>query len=137
MRNQLAAGIPPHWWDRLKGAQIGFVGGLMIGLLMGWFFHGIISIAVRMGVLLILLLPLIVIAWFWLRSQRATRSSTPSGPAVITWSSRTVAEPEGPQHRSAPDAFIDVPVVTRAEESRPTDIEAELEALRRRREPRI
>ena len=58
-RNTISAAVPPHWWERLKGAQFGFIGGLLIGLLLGWFFHGVISLAVRLGFLVLLLLPLI------------------------------------------------------------------------------
>ena len=47
MRQQVGAAIPPQWWDRLKGAQFGFIAGLAIGLIFGWFFHGVISLAIR------------------------------------------------------------------------------------------
>lgn len=147
MKQQLLAGaVPPHWWERLKGAQFGFIAGLLVGLLMGWFFHGVISLAVRFGLLLVLLLPLIVIGWLWLRSQRA---GSPSGS-----SSRTMAEPDtswtavidveraAPRPSRDPETrdLIDVPFERSTPSSAPpppntpNDIEAELDALKRQRE---
>jgi len=147
MKQQMLAGaVPPNWWDRLKGAQYGFIAGLLVGLLMGWFFHGVISLAVRFGLLFVLLLPLIVIGWLWLRSQRA---GSPSGP-----SSRTMAEPETswtavidvgrapptPQRGPETPPLIDVPFSwpaqdpTRSAPNAQNDIEAELDALKRQGE---
>lgn len=145
MKQQMLAGaVPPHWWERLKGAQYGFIAGLLVGLLMGWFFHGVISLAVRFGLLLVLLLPLIVIGWLWLRSQRAPRPSgspaqPPAGPAwtaVIdverarSWPTREPEPPElidVPFERSTPPPAASAP-------NAPDDIEAELDALKRQRE---
>lgn len=150
MKQQMLAGaVPPNWWERLKGAQFGFIAGLVVGLLMGWFFHGVISLAVRFGLLLVLLLPLIVIGWLWLRSQRTPRAHGPADPtssmgpnAGTTWTTvidveraapRPAREPETPElihvpfERSFPPSAASAP-------SAPNDIEAELEALKRQRE---
>jgi hypothetical protein len=133
----LASGIPQQWWDRLRGAQFGFIAGLVIGLIFGWFFHGIISLAIRMGVLLLLLLPLIVIGWFWFRSRSASRSTQPSGGNVVTWTAvgsmtRQPPPPTAPNYET--DVLVDIPVVKPTAGSRPDEIEAQLEALKRQQE---
>ncbi len=140
-RDVITSAVPPHWWERLKGAQFGLIAGLLIGLLLGWFFHGIISMAVRLGFLVLLLLPLIVIGWLWFRSQRSidgTQAVQP--PVATTWTAVgtvTTTRPQSP----APEApgfgtgvLIDVPIVKPRVESRPDDIEAELQALKRQQE---
>lgn len=142
----MAGAVPPNWWERLKGAQFGFIAGLLVGLLMGWFFHGVISLAVRFGLLLVLLLPLIVIGWLWLRSQRAQRpgGSPPQGPAGTTWSTVIdVQRAPPPVREQEPPSLIDVPFSRPAQSASreapnarnaATDIEAELEALKRQQE---
>ncbi|MEJ7902371.1 MAG: hypothetical protein WKF63_11030, partial [Thermomicrobiales bacterium] len=114
MKQQMLAGaVPPHWWERLKGAQFGFIAGLVIGLLMGWFFHGVISLAVRFGLLLVLLLPLIVIGWLWLRSQRAPGTSGPPAqpPPGAGWTAVIDVERAAPRPSREPETpeLIDVP----------------------------
>jgi len=143
-RHILAGAIPPHWWERLKGAQVGLIVGLVFGVLLGWFFHGVISLAIRFGLLLVLLLPLIVIGWLWLRSQRAQAPSAnqPQPPPGNGWTA--VIDIEGTRPRSArepePPELVDVPFERSSRQSRPaapsnsTDIEAELEALQRERQ---
>jgi predicted lipid-binding transport protein (Tim44 family) len=138
-RQVFTQSVPPHWWERLKGAQFGFIGGLLIGALLGWFFHGVISMVVRLGFLVVLLLPLIVIGWLWLRSQRATRESPDQPQSGATWTavgtvttSRPVAKP--PEAPDFDGVLVDVPVVKVREQTRPDDIESELQALKRQQE---
>jgi hypothetical protein len=136
-RQGLSAVVPPHWWERLKGAQFGFIAGLMIGLVFGWIFHGVISLAVRFGLLILLLLPLIVIGWLWFRSQRAAPVQGPNRqPPVAGWQAVIDVERVRPPASIDPEGppLIDVPLVTPKAESRPIDVEAELEALKRQRE---
>lgn len=136
-RQVLAGAVPPHWWERLKGAQVGFIAGLLVGLLFGWFFHGVISLAVRFGLLLVLLLPLIVIGWLWLRSQRAPGPPAhPPADVDSTWATMIDVEraPSRPAREPETPPLIDVPFTRPARESKPNDVEAELEALKRQRE---
>jgi predicted lipid-binding transport protein (Tim44 family) len=140
-RQVITSNLPQHWSDRLKGAQFGFLAGLAIGLIFGWFFHGIISVVVRLGVFFILLLPLIVIGWLWFRSRRAMPANRPGPSTEVTWTAigGTMQRPARPaEPPEAPDftagALIDVPVVRRSAEARPDDIEAELQALKRQQE---
>lgn len=149
MKQQVLSGaIPPHWWERLKGAQFGFIGGIIVGLFLGWFFHGVISLAIRFGLLLILLLPLLVIGWLWLRSQR---TAAPAGnqspvPRAKGWTAVVDVEREPSRSSSEPATpeLIDVPFERPTRPSAPSsttppprdswaDIEAELETLKRER----
>jgi predicted lipid-binding transport protein (Tim44 family) len=136
----LSAAIPPHWWERLKGAQFGFIAGILIGLIFGWIFHGIISLAVRFGILIVLLLPLIVIGWLWFRSRRPTQSGPggqPMGMQQGSWTAVIDVErpaPRAPRNDDPSREFIDVPLVRPRAETRPDDIEAELDALKRQQE---
>lgn len=140
MKQQVIAGaIPPNWWERLKGAQYGFILGLLVGLLLGWFFHGVISLAIRFGLLLVLLLPLIVIGWLWLRSRRLEGQPGPARTVANpepTWTAVIDVEraPPPSQREAATPPLIDVPFVKPARESSPSDVEAELDALKRQRE---
>lgn len=140
-RQGISSAIPPQWWDRLKGAQFGFIIGIFIGLVFGWIFHGIISMAVRFGLLVVLLLPLIVIGWLWFRSRRtpATPNAAPGRSQVRTSGWTAVIDVPTPPQRAQPDPapsdpFVDVPLVRPRAESRPDDIEAQLEELKRQQE---
>ncbi|MBA2775265.1 MAG: hypothetical protein H0U31_00880 [Chloroflexia bacterium] len=138
MGQQFGAAIPPQWWDRLKGAQFGFIAGLAIGLIFGWFFHGVISLAIRFGLLVMLLLPLIVIGWLWFRSQRRTpqRPARNSRETGATWTAVIdVGQPPVPVRRDRADpTLVDVPLIRPQVESNPDEIEAELEFLKRQRD---
>jgi hypothetical protein len=130
--------IPPHWWERLKGAQFGFIAGILIGLIFGWIFHGVISVVIRFGMLVLLLLPLIVIGWLWFRSQRSRTSGEPEnrpGPDA-TWTAVIDVERAPAPSRVSPteSPLIDVPLVKPAPESKPDDIEAMLADLKRQQE---
>jgi predicted lipid-binding transport protein (Tim44 family) len=131
--------LPPEWSHRLRGAQFGFIAGIIIGLIFGWIFHGIISLALRFGLLVVLLLPLIVIGWLWFRSQRAPR---PQGTdyqqqqAGRSWS--TVIDVSRPPQRQTEEVtdveFVDVPLIRQPSKPSQDQIEAELDALKRERE---
>ncbi len=137
-RRILTAAVPDQWWDRLKGAQYGFIAGIFIGLIFGWFFHGVISMAVRFGMLLLLLLPLLVIGWLWFRSQRQ-RVVIQAQPVVTVpeaeWRSVVSgSDPYAPRRPEPDSTLVDVPLVRTREGARPVDIEAELDALKSQRE---
>ena len=146
------AHVPQAWWERLRWTRHGFFAGLILGVMMGWLFHGVISFVLRFGLLLLLLLPLLVIGWLWLRSSRGGQPGDPAGNGrqVVTWSSRSVVppdrfEPTGP--------IVDVPAgrprrsgsgeTAGREEpgsrmptgaSIPSDVERELQELKRQQE---
>ncbi len=138
MRQQVGAAIPPQWWDRLRGAQFGFVAGLVIGSIFGWFFHGVISMAIRFGLLMVLLLPLIVISWFWFRSRerQTQRSAQQTRGAGSSW--RPGFDAGRPLETTQPSRpvspLVDVPLIRSKSEASPDEIEAQLESLKRQRE---
>lgn len=57
-------------WARTRVPRITFLVGLILGLIMGWFFHGVISLAVRFFFVLVLLIPLAIALYFWFRLRR-------------------------------------------------------------------
>lgn len=140
------------WWERLRWTRHGFFAGVILGVVMGWLFHGVISFVFRFGLILLLLLPLLVIGWLWLRSSRGGQLGDPAGNQrqVVTWSSHRVTPPE----RFEPAGpIVDVPVApvrrsepreapmredfgsrTSARDSIPTDVERELQELKRQQE---
>lgn len=70
-----------HPWDimraRFRYGTYGFVPGIIIGIFLGWFFHGVISTIVRFGFLILLLLPFIIGFIVWRRVQDRDRQRAP------------------------------------------------------------
>lgn len=140
--------LSPEWSHRMKGAQFGFIAGIVIGLIFGWIFHSVISLAFQFGLVLVLLVPLVIIGWLWFRAQRGPRmqGQEGQGPRAGMWTtvidvqSMNPSRPQPPVTEPEPSPrdqqFIDVPLVRPAPEQRPSDVEAELEALKRAREDR-
>ena len=77
-------------WNRTRQLRIGFLAGLIVGLLGGWFFHGLISLVVRFFFVIVLLIPFAValIAWWRLRREvrrvRAPRDEVDEWPSYPT-----------------------------------------------------
>ncbi len=57
-------------WSRTRLARITFIVGLLLGLFLGWFFHGLISFIFRFFLVLALLVPLVVVTYAWWRLRR-------------------------------------------------------------------
>lgn len=57
-------------WSRTRLARIAFIVGLLLGLFLGWFFHGIISFVFRFFLVLALLVPLVIVTYAWWRLRR-------------------------------------------------------------------
>lgn len=78
-------------WSRTRLARITFIVGLILGLFLGWFFHGVISFVVRFFFVLILLVPLAIAIYAWWRLRRQDgRGDIGSATTVIsvdTWDS--------------------------------------------------
>jgi cbb3-type cytochrome oxidase subunit 3 len=74
----------PGWWDRTRMMRYVFSAGLVIGLFAGWFFHGLISMLVQFGMVILLLLPLAVLGFMWWRSSRE-RNRMQSTMTVMRW----------------------------------------------------
>jgi len=146
------ARVPQQWWERIRWTRHGFFAGLILGVVMGWLFHGVISFVLRFGLVLLLILPLLVIGWLWLRSSRRSQAGDPvrTERQVVTWSSQRVTPPErfeptgpivdvptGPVRRSEPrETFVrdDLESTSSAKGSIPTDVEHELREFKRQQE---
>jgi hypothetical protein len=102
-----------------RGIMNGFIAGLIVGMLIGWFFHGLVGLVVRLGFVLLLLIPLAIVVWYFVL-RRPPSSDTGSGGEggmqVFTWSSgqgarRTTIDPRQPappepQPRQRPDEGV-------------------------------
>lgn len=66
-----------------RAVQIAFVAGLVLGILLGWAFSGVVSAVLRFGIMGVLLLIFAAAVFFWWRVRQAPKSE----PTVITWSS--------------------------------------------------
>ncbi len=145
---RMNAQIPQHWWERIRWARQGFFAGMLVGVVLGWFFHGIISFILRFGLVVVLLLPLLVIGWLWWRSSRG--GSMEQSTTVMTWRSDDIPPRDrggDPMWDPAREPGGTIPTQGRVADSRrgpardagrpvPPDIEAELEALKREQERR-
>ena len=76
----------PGWWDRTRMMRYVFIAGLVVGVFAGWFFHGLISMVIQFGVVIVLLLPLAVLGFMWWRSSRE-RNRMQSSMTVMRWGS--------------------------------------------------
>jgi hypothetical protein len=50
---------------RLQWGRYGFVAGLILGVLIGWMFSGVVATIVRFGILLAIIVPLIALYVVW------------------------------------------------------------------------
>lgn len=73
----------PTLWDRTRWPRYAFVAGVLVGIILGWFFHQVVSLVMGAGFVLVLLLPLLVIGYLWWRSR--SHRTAAQGPTVVTW----------------------------------------------------
>lgn len=66
----MAAFAPAGVRDRFQWGSYGFVAGLLLGLILGVFFYGIVSFIIRYGLVALLLIPLVWAFFFWRSRQR-------------------------------------------------------------------
>jgi hypothetical protein len=94
------------------GLPGGFVAGLIVGLLLGWFFHGVVGLVVRLGFVLLLLIPLAIVVWYFFIRGRMRASGEDGGSGsvqVFTWRGGqgigrdTLDAPPPPTRRRQPD----------------------------------
>ncbi|MGH2533336.1 MAG: hypothetical protein ACRDJW_13640 [Thermomicrobiales bacterium] len=75
--------------DRLRPLLYAFVAGLLMGMFIGWFFHGLVGTLVRIVIVLLLVVPFVAAVLFWL-SVRNGRSRPAAPPSDIEASWREV-----------------------------------------------
>jgi len=67
--------------DRFQWGSYGFVAGIVLGLILGWFFHGAVGIILRFGLVALLLAPLIILFLVW---RRLTDRAQPQENEMVT-----------------------------------------------------
>ena len=85
--------IGANLWDRTRWGRYGFAAGLVCGVVLGWIFHGVFSFIFRFGFVLLLLLPLLVLGYFWWKGSR--RDAGPPNTTLVTWKEVEEIPPEG------------------------------------------
>jgi F0F1-type ATP synthase assembly protein I len=53
--------------DRFRWGGYGFFGGLLLGVVLGWLFHGVVSTALWVLLVIALLIPLAAVVFGWRR----------------------------------------------------------------------
>ncbi len=64
--------------------QVSFIVGLVLGILIGWVFSGLVSAVMRFGFAILLLVPLVVAIWFWFKVRNAAPKAETT---TYTWTS--------------------------------------------------
>jgi hypothetical protein len=94
---------PPGLWDRTRMMRYAFIVGTVFGMALGWAFHGLISMAVRFGIVAVLLVPLILLVFMWWRSSRE-RSRIQTTMTVMRWNGNQFS-PQGGDASYGPIGF--------------------------------
>ena len=67
--------------------QFAFVAGLLLGIMIGWLFSGLVGAVMRFGFALLLLVPLVLAIMFWWK----LRNAKPEGEgSMYTWTSSSL-----------------------------------------------
>lgn len=64
--------------------QISFIVGLLLGVLIGWVFSGLVGAVMRFGFAILLLVPLALAIWFWFKVRNARNQVETT---MYTWTS--------------------------------------------------
>ena len=73
--------------ERAKYVAFGLAGGLFVGLVLGWMFHGFVGALVRTVLVVIILLPFVFAIIFWVRTTNKNRLQ-PDGIQEAEWRDR-------------------------------------------------
>ncbi len=80
--NQAAA----SFWDEIKPKLYIFCAGMVTGLLLGWFFHGLVGTLIRVFLILLLMVPVVAAFLFWRSvSNERTKAKAPTDVTDATW----------------------------------------------------
>ena len=59
--------------ERMRWAAYGLVAGLVVGLFLGWMFHGFVGLMVRLFIIAIIMTPFVLALIFWLKVSNKNR----------------------------------------------------------------
>ena len=72
--------------DRIRPVLYAFVAGLLIGMFVGWFFHGLVGTLVRIVIVLLLVIPFVAAVLFWMSVRGGhSRPAPPSSDIEASW----------------------------------------------------
>jgi F0F1-type ATP synthase assembly protein I len=71
--------------DRLRLIGYGGIGGLIVGAFLGWMFHAWVGFIVRLGLLIVLLVPLVLAIYFWRRVTTQPTGRSQNEPRDAEW----------------------------------------------------
>lgn len=63
-------GLGSELRERLRWAGCGVIAGLIAGMFLGWMFHGFVGAIIKIGIVLIFLVPLVAAILFFLSNKR-------------------------------------------------------------------
>ena len=58
--------------ERLRWAGWGLIAGLIMGMLLGWMFHGFVGAIIKIGIVIVFMIPLVVAILFFLSTRRGS-----------------------------------------------------------------
>lgn len=67
--------------QRLQWTIYGFIAGILIGMVLGWLFHGVLTATFNFLLVAALLIPFILAFLFWRKVQDERRATAPPAPA--------------------------------------------------------
>lgn len=72
--------------ERARLIGCGLIAGLVIGMFLGWMLHGVIGWIVRIGIVLIFVIPTVAAIYFWMNSRNG--GSSGGGVQEANWRDR-------------------------------------------------
>jgi F0F1-type ATP synthase assembly protein I len=76
---------PPSILDRYRPIVYSFIAGLLVGMLLGWFYHGFVGLLIRILVLIPLLIVVVAAVMFWRGTSRQRARMNQSHDIETTW----------------------------------------------------
>jgi Flp pilus assembly protein TadB len=68
--------------QRLQWTIYGFIAGILIGLVLGWLFHGVLTAAFNFLLVAALLVPFVLAFLFWRKVKSERQADLPPAPAA-------------------------------------------------------
>ena len=74
-------------WVKARWVRYSFAVGILVGVILGWMFHGVIAFVIRFGLIALFLVPLGAAIYFWWRLQRTAPPPVdpPRPRTLVTW----------------------------------------------------